>query len=172
MTQIGTVPWNLNDELFREQIAIGRKWEAYIAHQLILSGLEVFVPRLAIRSHVSERKKYRDVRDMVVEGRDVEIKSRKEDFSRPSDFPYDSMFVDTREKIESKGPPFAFLVVSQMSGCILAIPGKTRSKWVIRAGFDRTRKINEEWLACPIKLVRSFDEFIVFLKNSPDPVVD
>ena len=161
---VENIPWHKNDKLFREQIGTGRRWEAYVAHQLIINGLEVSVPRFEVRPHVSERKRYRDVRDMVVEGRDVEVKSSTRDFSKPFDFPFDPMFVDTREKIESKGAPFAFLIVSQESGCILAIPGKTREEWIPQSGFDSKRGIKEEWLACPLRLVRTFDEFVNFLR--------
>jgi hypothetical protein len=157
-------PWHKNDELFRKQIKAGRKWEAYVAHKLIVSGLEVFVPRFEVRPHVSQRSDYRDERDMIVEGKEVEVKSTRFGFDRPKDFPFDPCFVDTEEKIVAKGPPFAFLIVSQETGAIMAVPGKTRDRWVEMSGFDHKRGINVKWLGCPIGLVRSFDEFVTFLK--------
>lgn len=151
--------WVQDEEHFRLRINTGREREAYVAYRLIARGLAVSVPALRIRPSFELRREFRDDRDMVVSGMEVEIKSTRFGFTNPQDFKFDPCFVDTEEKIVAKGPPFAFLIVSQVTGAIMAIPGKTRDRWVVIDGRDHDRGIDVRWLGCPLDLVRTFDEF-------------
>ena len=160
------VDWEQDEQHFRRRLATGREREAYVAYRLIAEGLEVSVPRLRIRPTYAERHAYRDTRDMIVEGHEVEIKSTRFPFTSAEDFRFDPCFVDTQEKIQSKGPPFAFLIVSQPTGAIIAVPGKTWSEWVVIEGRDHTREIGMRWLGCPLRLTRTFDEFVAHLKSA------
>ena len=159
--------WQQDEEHFQRRIGTGREREAYVAYRLIAEGLEVSVPRLRVRPTFADRHSYRDSRDMMVEGREVEVKSTRFAFTSPGDFPFDPCFVDTEEKIVAKGPPFAFLIVSQKTGAIMAVPGKTRDEWVVMDGRDHDRGIEVRWLGCPLRLARTFDEFVDFLSQSP-----
>jgi len=152
--------------LFLDRLKTGREREAYVAYRLIAEGLEVSVPRLRVRPSFDERHAYRDTRDMLVEGHEVEVKSTRFAFTGPDDFPFDPCFVDTEEKILAKGPPFAFLIVSQETGAIMAIPGKTSDRWILMEGRDHERGIGVRWLGCPLHRVKTFDEFVSFLKSS------
>jgi hypothetical protein len=160
-----SVPWHQNDTLFRTQVNAGRGWEAYVAYKLIAAGFEVHVPSFFIRPTVAQRKAYRDIRDMVVEGKEIEIKSSSRFFTCPDDHPDENIMVDTCEKVDSKGEPFSFLIVSQKTGEIIAIPGKTRNLWKVKKGFDRVRKIEEQWYVCPASVTRTFDEFLQALEK-------
>ncbi|MBV47335.1 MAG: hypothetical protein CMN10_02050 [Roseobacter sp.] len=158
--------WEQDEKHFQRRIGTGREREAYVAYRLIAEGLEVSVPRLRVRPSFAERHAYRDTRDMIVEGHEIEIKSTRFAFTDPGEFPYNPCFVDTEEKILAKGPPFAFLIVSQQTGAIMAVPGKTRDRWVVMEGRDHERGIGVRWLGCPIHLVRTFDEFVRHLESA------
>ena len=157
---------NRDDQLFHSRLGTGREREGYVAYRLIAEGLEVAVPRLRVRPTYAERHAYRDTRDMIVEGHEVEVKSTRFGFTDPTDFRFDPCFVDTEEKILAKGPPFAFLIVSQETGAIMAIPGKTRDRWVVMEGRDQETGKAGRWLGCPLHLVRTFDEFVSYLKST------
>jgi len=158
--------WEQDEQHFQRRIGTGREREAYVAYRLIAAGLEVSVPSLRVRPSFDVRHAYRDTRDMMVEGHEVEVKSTRFAFTDPQNFRFNPCFVDTEEKILAKGPPFAFLIVSQETGAIMAVPGKTHEKWVVMEGRDHERGIGVRWLGCPLHLVRTFDEFVQFLNSS------
>ena len=138
--------WQQDEEHFQRRIGTGREREAYVAYRLIAEGLEVSVPRLRVRPTFADRHSYRDSRDMMVEGREVEVKSTRFACTSPGD---------------------ACLIVSQKTGAIMAVPGKTRDEWVVMDGRDHDRGIEVRWLGCPLRLARTFDEFVDFLSQSP-----
>lgn len=152
--------WNQDEGHFQRRIGTGREREAYVAYRLIAEGLEVSVPALRVRPRYEDRADYRDSRDMICAGQELEIKSTRFAFTSKRDFPFDPCFVDTEEKIEAKGPPFAFLIVSQKTGAIMVVPGKTRDRWVKMSGRDNDRGCPVRWLGCELSLVREFSELV------------
>lgn len=71
--------WLNNDELFRKLVAEGHFWERYVANELRNLGLEVVEPEQTVRKHASEalRGDYADSVDLIVEGLNCEVKSRR-----------------------------------------------------------------------------------------------
>ena len=153
------------DSDFKQRIVLGRACEAAVAQAFIAAGLEVYVPPLKIRPNFEERAEYRDKRDMLVNGQEIEVKSTSRPFLTPDDWPFDLFFVDTAEKIESKGVPLAFVVISQVTSKMFVIPGKTRPHWEVFTGNDKKRGIGVAWLACRKTHLRTFSELVEHLRK-------
>lgn len=154
---------------FIRRLGTGREREAFVAYHFIKRGLEVYVPPLKVRPRFSERHAYRDVRDMVVEGQDIEIKSTRYRFTSADDFPFDPAFVDTKEKVEAKGPPLAFVVVCQETHATMVIPGRTYPDWVDVKARDHARNIDVDWLACPLRHMKTLDDLVEHLLSTRSP---
>ena len=169
-----TVPWHKNDKLFREQLQIGRGYEAYVAGLFIDEGFGVKVPSQKIRPTVEERAAYRDKRDMYVQCPDgfvaeIEVKSANLAFTGPHDNPYPNTIVDGVDIIEAKKPPFAFVRVSQRTpGGMIVVPGKTKEHWRVRKVKDSVRGHDNEFYECPVKHAVTFQELVFWMKRKGD----
>ena len=170
MSQDEEVPWHKNDALFRQLQNTGRRYEGYVTGLLVSHGFGVRVPPMATRPDVSVRRGYRDHRDLIVEcdsGQlaEIEVKSRNLNFTSCEDFPYEDLFVDVKSTIDEKGPPLAFICVSQKTLGMVVIPGSSLEYWGTKTSFDRVRKIEQTWYVCPKKRTRSFDNLCSHLKT-------
>jgi len=170
MSQNEEVPWHKNDALFRQLQNTGRRFEGYVAGLLVSHGFGVRVKPMATRPDVSVRREYRDHRDLIVEcssGQlaEIEVKSRDLAFSSCEDFPYQDLFVDVKSTIDEKGPPLAFVCVSQKTLGMIVIPGSSKEHWTTRTAFDRVRRQEQTWYVCPKDRTRSFENLCSHLRS-------
>jgi hypothetical protein len=158
--------WFENDGLFRQELAGGYAWQQWVARFLTLRGLRVELPELIVRDDVRTKgTDYVDSVDLHVEGQRIEVKSRREWFSTPTDYPFKTAFVDTRTKFElHAGAVRAYIIVSRLSGAMLVVSCATSAQWVPQARRDSVRGIDEVFLGCPRPLLRSIDWLVEKLR--------
>lgn len=175
--------WLENDELFREQYALGAQHSARVARELLAAGVWVEEPEQRLRENVRDRKKYSDDGDLLIkrvcpstntpwgEPLIVEVKSRNLQFTSPADYRYPTVFVNTThawDGRERKGKaPVAVLITSQKTGATLAIPAKSKPSWETVTKEDRMRKMELTWYACPKSQLISFEGFVDWVRTSP-----
>ena len=136
------IPWGRNSALFRTFLTTGFMYQRYVGDFFIANGLDVVMPRQRFRKSISAAVDFKDEADLTVAGKVIEVKSRTLDFQRTLDLPQ-RVLLDTVEGWEAKTrKPFAYVVVSQISGAMVWIPGTDRSKWVTIRTHDRKRGIN------------------------------
>ena len=168
---IEEIPWYKNDTLFRQLQDTGRAFEGYVAASLIGLGLGVEVLPMRTRPDITQRKQYRDRRDIIAlcpKGyrAEIEVKSRAVAFTGAHDFPHSSIFVDAKEVIDEKVPALAVVCVSQKTGAMLVIPGSSYKHWYEKTSVDRIRKIERTWYVCPNQYLRTFDDLGRFLLSN------
>ena len=74
----------------------------------------------------------------------LEVKSRQEAWTRPADFRYRTMFVDTFSGFLLKlKRPIAYVCVSQLTDAVAVIPTFTCNHWTLERKKERQRKTNE-----------------------------
>lgn len=140
--------WMKNDELFFKELKDGRRFENYVAELLASHGLRVEQTPLAIRGSIDDIEQFSDQVDIKCQGRYLEIKSRKEPFTCPDDFPYRTIIVDTVCGWKNKRvKPLAYVCISQLTGSIIATPSKPQDWQAVRR-YDRTRGIWDEFYEC------------------------
>jgi hypothetical protein len=161
------VDWFSNDKLFLRELRDGHAWQMLPTVFFALHGLEVVVPSLAVRRDVSERRAWRSSVDIRVGGWDIEVKSRRERFTSPADYPYPTAYVDTVSGYESKPrPPLAYVLVSRPTGGMLALSvARTRELWTVRESRDRTRGITDAFYEVPRRCLVSLDALVGALKS-------
>lgn len=160
-----SVPYD--DRLFRHEATIGYKWSCEIAQRLNDHGVACHAPPLEFAATVEDRQRFINEQDVILEvvGGCVEVKSRRLSFTdQPESFPYPTAFVDTCTGWDLKTPkPRAIVIVSQITGDALVIPGSTQSEWTVSASFDRVRRIHERWYCVERASLRPFKELADWL---------
>ncbi len=88
------IPWHQNDELFKSELANGYFWQQRVAGYFERRGLHVIRQVLRVRPDIADADAYTDDADMYVEGKRIEVKSRRLHFTCRGDYPYDTVMVE------------------------------------------------------------------------------
>lgn len=141
--------WAENDELFKQQLLEGRKWEQYVCQRIENWGFDPELGVLKVRDHIDEAAEYADQVDLKVMGYVIEVKSRDQRFTNPDDFPFDDVFIDTVRGIGAKTDPDFYVCVSQYTKRMIALPvASTRKRWQQVERLDRVRGIRDLFYTC------------------------
>jgi len=164
------VPWHENDALFREQVAIGHKWERFVAAFLALQGLEVRLSEQSVRDHIKNAHLYKGDVDLWVAGVLAEVKSRGFAYHTPRDFGHDMFLVDTVPKWELKNPePVLVLCVSQRTGAIIATSSSMKEHWEQELKYDNVRGIEEMFYISHRKMWLPIEKVVANLAEGWNP---
>jgi hypothetical protein len=94
----------------------------------------------------------------------LEIKSRNLKFESFEDFPYDKILIDTVHGYDSKAiKPFAYVMVSQITGKMFAIAGATRPNWSTGQIHDPQRNVVYEAYFATKRNCRPFIDLVDIL---------
>lgn len=137
--------WFKNRELFEKMLREGHRWEMHVAD--VLEGLGYDVdrpPPIVTVGDVNNRADYVDQKDITANGVVLEVKSRNLEFTCPTDFPYETVFVDTKSGFQAKNvKPRIYVCVSQKTKGIIALDvEKTFDDWGVARTWDSVRRIN------------------------------
>jgi hypothetical protein len=166
---VTTKEWIENDELFFGELETGHKMQRYAGRRLLDAGFVVQVPPSTKRKSRSEIDSYADEADIWVGAwgqapTKVEVKSRKYDFQGVADYPYDPIFLTTVQSWEAATTkPAVFLIVSQVSGAIIATSSVHRAEWMQTRTFDTKRQIRVTNHAALKNRFVSFEAFCIAL---------
>ncbi len=162
-------PWLQNDAGFREELQRGWHYESLVAEKVRAQGLRVFEPPRVCREHVKDRHKFADEVDLFVEDRRVSVKSRRIEFTTPSDIPAsrDPLIVSTVRQWHLKSKtPMVVINVSQVTEEWIFLPVQETAKyWEFMGGFDHIRGFDERWYSAPARLWRPGSEFASWLHS-------
>ena len=145
------IPWYANDALFKRLLEEGYLWSLYVASFFQASGFGVQVQGIDewYDSLRDRKERFGDSIDLYVDGVPIEAKSRSITFHTPDDYPYPDVIVDRVDKFHKKAtPPLAYVIVSQHTGAMWAVPTETSHAWVERSIYDRVRNIQTKVYAC------------------------
>lgn len=151
---------------FIDQLHIGDSWAEYVANRITAAGkFAEATPTKIAQSEEEIREFTENEKDILLSrGRTLEVKSRSFAFNDITDYPFDTVFVDTVEGWLAKAQlPVAVVSVSQRSGGMVVVPVSTVAQWGRRRVFDSKRGFEVEVFECPKGLLRSFEEFVAWL---------
>ena len=152
--------------LFFREARAGQRYIEKVAERLRAEGLLLEVPPLTLRPTIDQAAAYLDTKDILCRGRVLEVKSRRVDFTRPEDFPYPTMLVDTVSGWQAKEEkPFAYVCISQKTEVIIATRGTDASNWVVERKWDHVRGIHDEFYLAPRSAWRSFGSLVAALRE-------
>ena len=153
--------WFKNDSLFKQELIKGVLWQLYVAEKFRHMGYDVERVDVSITTVPEERREeFINSKDLVVNGKLIEVKSRNLDFANHSDFPYSTLFVDTKDGfLKKKDRPAMYVCVSQKTGGLCALDvASTFEKWTVKRTWDTIRKINLVAYECDKSLWESVDD--------------
>ena len=166
--------WFENDDLFREQLAVGHQWARRVADRMVTAGIPASLTPTEWRNDIHDRKRFENEADIIVDLPAgpivIESKSRKLRFTGPHDYPYGTAFVDTVEGWNKKDPrPVAVVLTSQVTGESVVVPVRTSQEhWTFRKVHDRVRNIDVVSYECPKRLLLPFERLTEWLKFTAD----
>jgi hypothetical protein len=125
------------------------------------------MPELEIREgSIKNASPFFNSKDLMVNGKRIEIKSRKEAFTSPESFPYKTAIVDTVKKYDKRDDkPFAYVMVSRITGAMLWVDATIPENWSIIKKFDKTRKYYDNFYEIPREQMQTMDSLISVLKE-------
>lgn len=159
--------WIEDEDYFRAQCELGRRFEQLVAERLRALGIEdVVCLDDGFRESVEDIHKFTKTSgDLKIKGWPFEVKSRTESFKTPKDWKFWPMFVDTVGSYEQKKvKPVGYIFVSQETGRLMAVSTSTKSSWKRVERFDRKRQIQEMFYCVAEKHVLSEEQLIEKLK--------
>lgn len=160
------VKWSQNDALFLKELEEGHAWQYLPALFLQLHKLEVIVPELKVRDNIKEARKFKDTVDLLVNGKEIEVKSRNEAFTSPESFPYPTVIVDTVNGYNIKEKkPLAYIMVSKKTGSLLYLKTSSPEGWTVEEKFDQTRRIRDKFYMASKSLLQPMDQLLEVLRS-------
>lgn len=160
--------WSKDTEKFKKELTDGFAWQELPAVFLKIHGFQVEMPTLVFRDSIKDASKFFETKDLIVNGKRIEVKSRKEKFSTPDDFPYSTAIIDTVKKLDGRDEvPHAYIMISRFTGCMLWANPQNREGWKIEKKFDRTRKYWDSFYIMPKNDLLTMDSFLDFIKDKP-----
>jgi hypothetical protein len=147
----------------------GHRYNEIVAMRFRSEGIGCSVPSLELVSTVAEIKRMTDNdKDIILDnGKVIEVKSRNRRFTEdPQSFPFDELMVDTVSGYNAKKvKPICYVVVSQITGAMLVIPGHTEQKWRKQKAYDQARGHSDTFLLVHKNSCKTWKALIEHLKG-------
>jgi len=163
--------WSQDDKYFKEMLDKGREQQKLVINKLKVYGVENITDTIdySFRKDISESTKYsKNDKDILIEGRIFEIKSRDIKFTSPEDWPksYWPMFLDTVKSFDQKiEKPVGYIFISQKTGALMATSVSKKNEWTTDKKWDHKRKIYDNFYFVDKKNVFDEKELVRKLKN-------
>ncbi len=159
--------WSTKD--FHRELEAGHSWAQKVTDYLNAQGVDCTCTPISYAKTQAEievfTKKDKDITFNSMDG-NLEVKSLRTEFTSPSDWPWATAIVDTasgwRQKEEK---PMAVILVSKITGAMIAVPVSTEGEWKIEKRFDSLRKFEDNFLMVAKTHLRTIDELVVWLKD-------
>jgi len=148
---------------YKTATVIGHRYNTYVAGLLQAFGVpKVKVPEYAwADTREGQLDKTKNEKDILVDDLVLEVKSRNIKFHDQDDFRYNTIMVDTVYGWQSKTiKPFAYIIVSQITGGMFVIPGSTQEDWTTEHYYDPARDITDQFYLTDKRHCRPFIELV------------
>ncbi len=157
---------------YASSFAKGHAFNVFVADILTYFGVpDVKVPEMTDATNPAEtRDKTINEKDVIVGDLVLEVKSRNLKFDSFDDFPYEKVLIDTVHGYESKAiKPFAYVIVSQITGKMFAISNASKSNWTVGDVHDPHRNVDYEAYFVTRQYCRPFIDLVdILLEYSND----
>jgi hypothetical protein len=164
----GPPDWMQPDAEFERWCREGYQWEATVCQALVDAGVPAQVTEKAVRPSFSERGRYRDAGDIAVAGgATLGVKSKKIRFGPdPARYPDEIVLLGVPYQWQRADPkPVGFVIVSQLTGAMLVVPGYSDGHWRQKVVRQRngSRQVS---LYCPADCLIAFDRLVNYLRRA------
>ncbi len=124
-----------------------------VGSYLASRGFDCSVKPVLLSPDCESRHEYVDSGDIEVRFR-VEVKRRSFVFTGLDDYPYPTVLVDEKHKIDRIPPNrlYGYAVVDKGIGSLCFVSGGTKGQWKVERHYDRSEGGEREFYACPKEL--------------------
>jgi hypothetical protein len=145
---------------FRASISAVERF-AYTLRRLNVS---VWMPPSDLGPDHGTRMEYADSGDLMIQLR-AEHKVRNLNFTSREDFPFPTIIIDEKYKVDAKAslPLFAYFIQSANSNCVAVIYGHTKHRWTTQESWDPKQSRTCTYYVVPIQFVRFCKPEEIFL---------
>ena len=154
---------------YHKAMTEGHSFNELVAERLRSEGIGCTVPELELVSSRAEIQRMTESeKDIILDnGLILEVKSRNLGFSEdPSLFWQKDIYVDTVSGYEAKlVKPYAYVMVSQKSGNMIVVHGKTKDKWFKKTVTDPYRKVTDSFYKIEKAHITSWSSLIMDIKE-------
>ena len=103
-------------------------------------------------------------KDVLVDDLVLEVKSRNLKFEDIESFPYEKILIDTVDGFDKKAvKPFAYVMVSQITGKMFAIAGASKEHWTVGEIHDPHRNVDYQAYFATKRHCRPFIDLVDIL---------
>jgi hypothetical protein len=157
--------WTTKD--FHGELQDGHSWAQKVANYLNAQGLDCTCTPISYAKTQAEievfTKTDKDITFNKMTG-NLEVKSLRTEFTSPKDWPWQTAIVDTASGWKQKEEkPVAVILVSKITGAMIAVPVSTEHEWKVERRFDSLRKFEDNFLMVSRRHLRTIDELVVWL---------
>lgn len=141
------------DVQFLESLRGSQVFVSAVASWMARHGCDVMIRPLVERPEFGLRNEFADSGDLEIRQR-VEVKHRDLDFTSVEDYPYGSVIVDERYKVERipRGRLWGYVIMSRGGTHVCCVRSDTRSQWLVESMYDKKDKQRREFYVCPKEL--------------------
>jgi hypothetical protein len=158
--------WISDSSHFKRELTEGFQYQEGLLIQLWCEGLDIDYNNLEFRKNFADRKRFQNEKDAVVNGHRLEIKSRRLSFNSVTDYPFDTIIVDTVKKWNLREPkPIALALISRPTKSVIAIPASTESEWHMIDRVDKVRGFDEQFYVAPKECAISYKGLVRLLNG-------
>lgn len=148
----------------------GHSYNRRVAEYLRSRDIKCHAPELQIAKNSAERRHLTlTEKDIVLEGLThiLEVKSSSREFTDdPTQFPYADTIVDTVSSFEDKlQKPCAYILVSKVTGAMVAIGVSSQPRWTKRTFFDNKQQLTDDFYLVKKQDIRHMDDLVEYLLN-------
>lgn len=128
------------------------------------------MPDLEIRESIRKAGKWLETYDLLVNGKQIEIKSRPFAFTNAEDWPHNRLpaIVDAKKKWDAKTTkPFAYVFISKPTGAMLATCSveDAAKRWRTMTFKDRTRNFKDKFYVVDNTYLVTMDKLVNSLRS-------
>ena len=136
---------------FRSSIRSVEKFAAILKNR----GVQVWLPPTQVTPDFESRMEYADGGDLMLQLR-AEHKVRSLNFTSREDFPFPTILIDEKYKIDSKAdsPLFAYFIQSEDGQCVACVYGHTKHRWQVEESYDKRQGRSCQFYSIPTQFVR------------------
>jgi hypothetical protein len=150
-----------SDEHFISALQGSSKFVSAVASWLAKYDCDVMIRPTLVRPSFELRNDYADAGDIEIRQR-VEVKHRSIKFTSATDYPYETVIVDEKFKIDriSRGRLWGYVIVNSECTHACIVKPETWGYWTVQSMYDRKDKQDRDFYVCPKEHCR-FCEIVI-----------
>lgn len=123
------------------------------AQWLLRQGYDAQIRPALERPTFEDRNEFADNGDIEIKQR-VEVKHRFLSFTNEDSYPYDTVIVDEKYKIDriNSAELYQYIILNEEMTHCCVVYGITRSQWVERKKYDKKDRQTRTFYECPVSL--------------------